>query len=368
MKKVKLGISVIVLVLLAILGLGSLSQQAPNFSYVYSDSMEPTINTGDGFFVIPSNNYQINDIIVFRSTFLDAELITHRIIAITSDGFITQGDNSPNIDQNVGEPVVIPDRIIGKVLTVFNNPVVIPQVGNYLLMIQSRMGSFTSMIAILLFVVASLFLIRDLFTGKYKRKSKIRLRMHHVYQALALTTTAVLIVTLLVGSSYVQIRYLISQNPGNIGLQTRPNQIGETDYLISNNSILPVYSFISAIEPIISEVKVVSIGSLSVQTIQVKVNPQTKLGWYTGYIQVMNLPALLPRFLVERLYLVHPWMAIFSIILATYGWLLLLIKIFELTFSLSGRVPIKGLKDKFTKRKMRLWFNQVFGKRRLKFK
>lgn len=66
---------------------------------IISGSMEPILKVGGILYYkeIDKNDYKINDIVVFKST---KYLISHRIVEITNDGFITKGDANKNIDSN----------------------------------------------------------------------------------------------------------------------------------------------------------------------------------------------------------------------------------------------------------------------------
>ena len=66
---------------------------------IISGSMEPTLKVGGILYYkeINTNEYKKNDIVVFKSK---KYLISHRIVEITNDGFITKGDANKNIDIN----------------------------------------------------------------------------------------------------------------------------------------------------------------------------------------------------------------------------------------------------------------------------
>lgn len=66
---------------------------------IISGSMEPILKVGGILYYkeIDKNDYKINDIVVFKST---KYLISHRIVEITDNGFITKGDANKNIDSN----------------------------------------------------------------------------------------------------------------------------------------------------------------------------------------------------------------------------------------------------------------------------
>ncbi len=81
---------------------------------VQSGSMSPTIPTGNLVFVTPSDSYEVNDIITFRSSG-ERELITHRIVSADPQSaepqFQTQGDAN-----DVADSYTVPQRgIVGKV-------------------------------------------------------------------------------------------------------------------------------------------------------------------------------------------------------------------------------------------------------------
>lgn len=82
---------------------------------VLSGSMEPEFYPGDLVVSIHKNKVNIKegDIITFRD---NDEIVTHRIIDKTQEGYITKGDNNNAVDSFA----VSNDNIIGKVL--FNIP------------------------------------------------------------------------------------------------------------------------------------------------------------------------------------------------------------------------------------------------------
>ena len=97
-------------------------------AYVYSESMEPTIQTGDGYIVVPAGAVERGDIVTFWSDYR-REYVTHRLVGETEGGFLTQGDNNPSTDQAVGHPPVERADIVGKVLTIDGSPLIIPSLG-----------------------------------------------------------------------------------------------------------------------------------------------------------------------------------------------------------------------------------------------
>jgi signal peptidase len=101
---------VIILVLSAFIILAS-RIGSTRFLTVLSGSMSPTINMGDLVIVAPTNpqDIKVNDIIAFRDA--DKKFpVTHRIVNITQQGFITKGDANEDPDARI----VKPNEVIGK--------------------------------------------------------------------------------------------------------------------------------------------------------------------------------------------------------------------------------------------------------------
>ncbi|CAB50387.1 signal peptidase I [Pyrococcus abyssi] len=99
-------------------------------SYAYSDSMTPTINRWDVFFINPLSKGDVGDIIVFN---LSGKWTVHRVYAITESGYITKGDNNVATDQQDNKNPPIPrNQVIGKVITLGGRPIKIPKLGKYL--------------------------------------------------------------------------------------------------------------------------------------------------------------------------------------------------------------------------------------------
>lgn len=97
-------------------------------SYVYSDSMEPTLDTDDGYLLVPSDGVEVGEVVTFYSVERE-EYVTHRVVGESDRGLITKGDNNDATDQASGHPHVGRDEVVGKVLAVGGAPVVIPGLG-----------------------------------------------------------------------------------------------------------------------------------------------------------------------------------------------------------------------------------------------
>lgn len=72
-------------------------------------SMQPNLYTDDLVILHKQGNYQVGDVIAFRSS-LNEAVIVHRIIGVNGPGYVMQGDNNNFIDRD--QPTT--DEILGK--------------------------------------------------------------------------------------------------------------------------------------------------------------------------------------------------------------------------------------------------------------
>lgn len=82
---------------------------------ILSASMEPAIQTGSLIFVdTRDRQVETGDIVTFSmSNGTDEVIVTHRIVGISDEGFITKGDNNENEDFQI----LTSDRIVGTYAT-----------------------------------------------------------------------------------------------------------------------------------------------------------------------------------------------------------------------------------------------------------
>jgi len=108
--------------------------------YVLSGSMEPTFSTGDMIIIHPQREYRPGDVVTFRS---EGELVTHRIISESKEGFTVKGDaNNVRDEEKVRE-----QDIQGKLV------LVVPHVGAIALFFRTRRGILLLAAVVLMAVV-----------------------------------------------------------------------------------------------------------------------------------------------------------------------------------------------------------------------
>lgn len=78
-------------------------------SYVVATgSMAPSITAGSLIYVIDTGEYNVDDVVTFQR---EGEVVTHRIVAVESDHYVTKGDANDGRDAPVSH-----DQVIGKVV------------------------------------------------------------------------------------------------------------------------------------------------------------------------------------------------------------------------------------------------------------
>ncbi|MCR8850546.1 signal peptidase I [Rossellomorea sp. SC111] len=115
---------------------------------VLTNSMEPKISAGDMVFVKEKDAMSVKEkeIITFRTA--DQKVVTHRVVDVTPEGFLTKGDNN-NVEDSWK---VKPDSLIGEVA------VILPNAGYVAKFISSKIGfSLFVLLPFLLFILIEVF-------------------------------------------------------------------------------------------------------------------------------------------------------------------------------------------------------------------
>ena len=94
-------------------------------SVVLSGSMEPELSVGDLLIIVPREDYEIGDVIVYQ---VGRSSVVHRIIAIEGDEVITQGDanNAPDdaiLHSNIKGEVAFAIPLIGHLIYLIKTPI-----------------------------------------------------------------------------------------------------------------------------------------------------------------------------------------------------------------------------------------------------
>jgi len=353
-----------IILALLFVNVGAITQGAPRFIYVFSESMEPTINVNDGFLVWPSFNYEVNDIVVFRPVKLEANLITHRIVGSNRDGFITKGDNSPVTDQASGEPALKGNRILGRVFTINGKPLIIPGLGNIYESMQKKLGSDVRYFAIGLITLGVMLAVWEAWSPQRKKRSRRRWRLRDIYRLAAIGAIGFVVLGVLLGTRVHQVKYLVSVNPGTLAEHMRVDETGYLPVKVNNVGFLPTWHISSAIAPLTVKDAPAVIKARSEGLIIISIPPHQETGWYQGYVRVYNYPMILPRPVIVWLHEQSPYLALAGISVSFALLILLILRVINGIPGVEGWIPLIALKDKINTRRMQKIYSRLFGRRR----
>ncbi|MDZ7687587.1 MAG: signal peptidase I [Halobacteriales archaeon] len=330
-------LTVVLLVLVLSLSLGYFLGHPVLLSYAESGSMEPAIDEGDGFFLVPSqlSSVGVGDVVTFQAENVNGgELTTHRVVAETDTGYITKGDDNPFTDQDTGEPAVTDAQIVGVVPTLGDSPVTVPMLGTF---VEGTRGVVTSVqeflssslgtdsflgtqgLAYLLFGVGvSLFVLSVIFgEGKrYGRKLSRDRGRDELFSTFTVVLVAaffvvlVLTATMLTQGGTTKYEIISSESNPDTPRVVAAGESVDRRYIATNPGYIPVVSFI---EP---GSRGVDVGeeshehyiraNESVNATVTFTAPQ-ELGYYPMYVVEHRYFAILPPSMIRGLYRIHPW-------------------------------------------------------------
>lgn len=282
---------------------------APAFAYVYSNSMEPQIGTHDAFLIRPANIYEVGDIVTFQPRRSEATYMTHRVIKVVANRYVTKGDNAPYTDQDNGEPLVTNEQILGKVITYHGSPVLFPRVGEWFASIQALVGDRANRVSMICLGLAGLFVWLGLRKSTHRRKSKIRLRFGTLYGIVAGVGGMIILLSFFMGAKQSTVSVLVSERPSGIGNQVALHQQGFVEQRIQNRGIIPVWNVVEGASPIRVSGEPVWIWPGKDRKVTIRVAPQSQVGVLHLRLHSYNYPALLPKTWLALLHQTHPWVA-----------------------------------------------------------
>jgi signal peptidase len=345
----KIGFAALLLFVAALIAPAAAPVQV---SYVVSDSMSPTLATNDGYVLVDTGSIEAGDIITYDSEERGMS-VTHRAVEVTEDGIVTQGDANPSTDQATGYPLVQPDDVAGKVLTVGGAPLRIPQLGVAIALLRS----YWYLTAALLAGVA----LRSLAGTARNRNRDSVLRSREVI--LTATVVAVVMAVALVSFAATQQTTVYQVTASNTeNAQTLTVGAERTEALTVQLAKTPVsYAIIdtdgmtiansttvdeSSSGPVVSEKG--RLGWLRTkllkpeeQNVTATIPAQEATGPHRTSLRVHPYPKTLPRGVVTALHDVHPFVAAVSTILVPAG---LLYGLYWLLVDMT--VPLRGTRSR----------------------
>lgn len=338
----KAGIVVVVAIALALVAPAASPVQ---ISYVTSDSMEPAIQTNDGYILVPAGEVIPGEIVTFYSEERGA-YVTHRVVGTTPGGYLTQGDANPSTDQATGDPPVEGEAIAGQVLTVGGQVVVIPQLGAGITFISDHWLLLLTLLG--LSIVVRALRSKSDGAGRAGKQSVLNSRQVVVPTILMAIIASVLLISM--GAVHTELTYSVTETevdgPQELAIgenrtvklnadiattpfttmlidskgmtivnKTRPNATAATNATALAARTNQPGMFSKLREKFIKT---------SARTINADIPAQAEIGAHMTRISLYPYPATLPKGVLTQLHAVHPWIAALGSVLVVFipGYLL----------------------------------------------
>ncbi|MCL9816989.1 signal peptidase I [Natronocalculus amylovorans] len=330
----KLGIEALIVVIVLALFLGQLLGQPILLSYVFTGSMAPTMDPGDGFVAVPSalvTEYSEGDVITFEAEEIQGGgLTTHRIVGETEQGYVTRGDANPFTDQDGGEPHVQEAQIVAKAGTVGSTVIVVPHLGTVVMGLQDAIETVqqqaamlfgfqslqgTQGLAYLLFGLSVLAYIFETMRegGKSRERGRSRTRENGTDTTLILVVLAAVLMisataAMVVPAGTEQFGVVSSQSASENPTVIQQGTTENLTYIVPNGGLVPTVVFLESetdgIEAAPDELYLEGQSSLNA-TVSITAPPET--GYYRYFLTEHRYLAILPPSLIADLHGIHPW-------------------------------------------------------------
>ena len=335
------GVYVVLFVVAALLLLGAVFGQPVLLSYVETGSMSPTLEPGDGFVAVPTaldSSVEAGDVIVFDAEEIDdGGLVTHRVVEVTDQGYITQGDANPVTDQDGGEPPVQDGQVYARALTLNGNVVAIPRLGTPVEIAGSLVSSVQQRLAILfgtrtllgtqglaylLIAFGAITYVlaagaERLRTSTDSRSSARRTGAIAPGPVIAGMTVLLLLVTtaaMVVPAGPYDLTSVSSQTPSDRADVIERGTTQNATYTTSSSGPLPTVSVVETrTDGIEVDANHAYVEGRSEATYNLTIRAPDETGPFVETVHEYRYLALLPQETILSLHAVHPWLPILAI-------------------------------------------------------
>lgn len=330
---VTIGVALLVAILLA----GHVLGVPIGLGYVETGSMEPTLDAGDGFVAVPAavaDPVEEGDVVVYDAREIEGGgLTTHRVVSVTDQGYVTQGDANMVTDQDGGEPHVTDGQIAAKALQVNGDVVVIPHLGTAVMGLENGLESAqwwlastlgtrallgTQGLSYLLLGVGLAILGLSTVLGHRSAPDRTRSRSRarsdvfdarRLVFAMGVLIFAVSFATMVAMSGSTEMGLVSAEFDSD-----RPDVVpaGETEtltYELHNDGVLPIVTIVEpASEGVtVDERRTLHRGERANVPVSYTAPPET--GYYLRSYTERSYFAVLPTPIVATLHAIHPWVA-----------------------------------------------------------
>jgi len=291
---------------------------------IRSNSMYPLMQRGDAVFIrsVDGEKVTVGDIIIFRpegGSFASEGLVMHRIVAGSPErGFITKGDANEYTDQESGgAPVVKPESVIARAITIGERPLRIRLLGYPSLWLEQYQKSPYALPAAV-GAVALLLIVNEL-RSRGKRRRKKTTPAYVIYPAAGLAVCLILGAAQIAGSSFLTLNYEVSPAGRGVMMGSPVGVLQQGDAFtrelieVGGKGFLPMVASVTSADPQFTFSKDLVVTKPRVtEKLSVTVHAR-KPGNYSSKVYVgMFLPTL-PPVLIHRLAGLSYWLALAAV-------------------------------------------------------
>lgn len=323
-------LTVVLVVLVVSMLLGQLLGQPVLLGFVTSDSMEPTIEKGDGFVALPAvvmGEPEPGDVVVFQARELhDGGLTTHRVVEETENGYITKGDNNPFTDQDAEEPPVTDGQIVAHAVQIDGEVLVIPGLGTAVTGLQSAVAAPFEGVetgrasSFLVFAGIALFVLAGLSGGGATRETTRERSRENVIAAWVVVAFSVTVVVGFATAAMVmpagvhEFGLVATENPTDQKQVLRPGESATIEYDVHNGGFVPVLVMNDAASTGVSvEPDRAVLGGGDRAQVNATLTAPGETGRYLRAVEETRYLLVLPASVLVALHSLHPLLALVAV-------------------------------------------------------
>lgn len=336
----------LLLVVIAALVAGQLLGQPILLGFVETESMEPTIEAGDGFVAVPSElsgTVEPGDVIVFEAQELEGGgLTTHRVVEETDRGYVTQGDGNPSTDQTDREPHVQDGQIVATALQVDGVVVTIPRLGTAAMAAERALeagqhrlaatlgtGQLLGSSGLALLLLGASLLAYALETIRERRaRSGVRPAASGpggdghdgpgprvICAGFAVLVVIAAAAGMMVPAGTESFDVVSSAFESDRPLVIATGATETVPYTVGNGGFVPVVSYVvPASDGVAVTEEPVTVGPRSETDLEIELTAPDDTGAYTLYATEYRYLHVLPEPVIGALFAVHPWLPYVAIL------------------------------------------------------
>jgi len=325
--------AVLVFALLALIA-GQVLGQPILLGFVETGSMEPSLEPGDGFVAVPSplsGEVRDGDVVVFDAEELEGGgLTTHRVVAETDRGYVTQGDANPFTDQDGEEPHVQDGQIVATALQVDGDLVRIPHLGTAAVAVGDAFETVQQWLAAtvgtgavlgssgLVYVLFGLSIaayavetVRERRDRPASRRDEQGVPIDPRWLCVGFAAIVVIAAAaaMAVPAGTESFDVVSSSFDSDRPLVIEAGTTEEVAYMVSNGGVVPVVSYVvPASDGVAVEDERVSVAGRDSVELEVTLTAPEETGYHPRYATEYRYLHVLPVPVIAALFSIHPWL------------------------------------------------------------